>query len=87
MSLCREKAPGSFLFWKEQYSPLFPRHRRLEGGLVTSCDLLVLKLAVTATVGPNRDFTILSKTVGSGMAQYRGLASEGRAAELQTMCE
>jgi hypothetical protein len=34
---------------------------------VTSCVLLVLKLAVTATIGLNRDSTKLSKTAGSGL--------------------
>ncbi len=54
-------------FWRGQYSPLFlPSQEVKRGVLVTSCVLLVLKLAVTATVGPNRDFTKLSKAVGSG---------------------
>jgi hypothetical protein len=54
-------------FWRGQYSPLFLPSQEVERGvLVTSCVLLVLKLAVTATVGPNRDFTKLSKTAGSG---------------------
>jgi hypothetical protein len=54
-------------FWIGQYSPLFLPSQEVENRvLVTSCVLLVLKLAVTVTVGPNRDFTKLSKTVGSG---------------------
>jgi hypothetical protein len=48
-------------FWRGQYSPLFL------GVHVTSCVLLVLKLAVTATIGLNRDSTKLSKTAGSGL--------------------
>ncbi len=55
-------------FWKGQYSTLFLPSQEVErGALVTSCVLLVLKLAVAATVGPNRDLTKLSKTVGSGV--------------------
>ncbi len=42
------------------------------GELVTSCVLLVQKLAVTATVGLNRDFTKLSKTAGSVTATFGG---------------
>jgi hypothetical protein len=54
-------------FWKGKYSPLFLLSQEVERRLlVTSCVLLVLKRAVTATVGPNRDFTKLSKTAGSG---------------------
>jgi hypothetical protein len=55
-------------FWKGEYSPLFLPSQEVERGvLVTFCVLLVLKLAVTATVEPNRDFTRLSKTAGSGV--------------------
>ncbi len=46
--------------------------------LVTSCVLLVLKLAVTATVGPNRDFTKLSKTAGSAGGGGGGSVSNSR---------
>jgi hypothetical protein len=69
--------PGSFLFLERAvlYSTLFLPSQEVGvrggvGELVTSYVLLVQKLAVTATVGLNRDFTKLSKIAGSGRKKF-----------------